>query len=475
MIKALSERGPKQPLSTSLPLEPVDEGNISIHKGLRLLKPIEGTSAWQEGRRYLISPAALAQCPLSVVSKLSGSEVMNASAAASRSSGFGIIDLGKVLATYVGEKHHLSKGKWSSCRLVLRQNILLEYDMDTPITGLPRGFVHLQYAVAYAHADFADALELQFFASPCAKADQRVLMIRASNREERDDLVTCLNDAATLRIEDLWDYDVHHEFGSGRYAKVVPARRKNGAHSSEISERSASSDGTILRKEYDCALKVVDKNKFWRRVVKGRERADTLVREVSVQSTLSAKCWNVPSFLKIKGFFETSDNIVMELELLEGTDLFDYISKKGVAEEVEAARITRDILTSLEAMNRVGLAHRDIKPANILMCNESREGVKVKLCDFGMSTFVGVDGLVRGRCGTPGYVAPEILSSDAKNGYGNKIDVFSAGVTLYVMLCGYEPFYGESEEELIEANKASELEFPGAEWANGKLCSLTRY
>ena len=162
-------------LSTSLPLEPVDENNLSIHKNMRLLKPIEATDTWQQGFRYLIAPAALAACPLTVVSCLSGSLVQSAADAANSSHAFGMIDLGQALITYVGEKHHLSLGKWSSCRLVLRQNYLLEYDADSSLQGLPRGFAHLQFAQAYPHEDFSDALELEFFASPCAKADQRVV------------------------------------------------------------------------------------------------------------------------------------------------------------------------------------------------------------------------------------------------------------------------------------------------------------
>jgi calcium/calmodulin-dependent protein kinase I len=82
-----------------------------------------------------------------------------------------------------------------------------------------------------------------------------------------------------------------------------------------------------------------------------------------------------------------------------------------------------------------------------------------------MSTLVGVDGLVRGRCGSPGYVAPEILKAEAGQGYRNQVDMFSAGVTLYLMLCGYEPFYGESEKELIKANKKAHIDFPDSEWS----------
>lgn len=182
--ETLSERNVVRELnvSTSLPLETVDEHSISIHKSLRLLKPMQGTDCWEQGRRYLIAPAALAACPLTVVNKLSGDASYSASEAAAEASpsppllnSFGTIDLGECLITYVGERHHLSLGKWSSCRFVLRQNYLLEYDCSASKTSLPRGFCHLQHAVATRHADFQDSFELNFYASPCAKADQRIV------------------------------------------------------------------------------------------------------------------------------------------------------------------------------------------------------------------------------------------------------------------------------------------------------------
>jgi serine/threonine protein kinase len=123
----------------------------------------------------------------------------------------------------------------------------------------------------------------------------------------------------------------------------------------------------------------------------------------------------------------------------------------------------KDILVCLEAMNRIGLAHRDIKPANILMCKDGASP-KIKVADFGMATFIGEDGRVRGRCGTPGYVAPEIFAAGVNGGYSSKVDVFSAGVVLYVMLCGYEPFYGETDAELVQANREASVDFPADEW-----------
>jgi serine/threonine protein kinase len=444
--------------SISPSLETVQE-SVAI-KSARILKPILGVDTWSNGRRYLIAPAALAACPLTVLTTLSGSadDVLTAQQGAERKSAFGTIVLGEAVLSYVGVSHKSQTvQRWSSACLVLRQNYLLEYDNLSAVRGLPRGFCHLQYAVCHNHQDFSDALELHFYASPCARADKRVLMIRVQQREQREYWKKCLNRAAGLEVKDLFVYDAHIPLGIGQYASVHPARRK------EPSEQQQQ-NGTS-KQPYNCALKIFDKKQFWRLVVKGQERADTLVRETSVQATLTAKCGRVASFLKLRGFFETCDQIILELELLEGTDLFKYISSKGVLSEQEAGRILIDILKSLEAMKRIGLAHRDIKPANVLMCHTGRQGPAAKVGDFGMSTFVDVDGQVRGRCGTPGYVAPEIFTAGIHGGYGNKVDVFSAGVTLYVMLCGYEPFYGETDAELVAANKAARVEFTEADWA----------
>lgn len=142
-----------------------------------MLKPIKGTESWEFGRRYLIAPAALAACPLTVINRLAGGLVQSAKEALESSSpqAYGSILLGECLMTYTGETHHLSLGQWSSCKLVLRQNYLLEFDSSAPITSIPRGYIHLQYAIAHTHIDFQNSLELEFFASPCAKTDRRTV------------------------------------------------------------------------------------------------------------------------------------------------------------------------------------------------------------------------------------------------------------------------------------------------------------
>lgn len=438
-------------LSRSVPLQTVTEDMVIQRP---MLKPIQGPESWQPERRYLIAPAALSSCPPQVLANLSWTAAhlttMNESA-------FGMIQLGRASLAHVGGAARTEEPfGWSHCDLVLRQNYLLEYDTDVDMRGIPRGVAHLPHARAYP-GDFATSLELEYYNSPCAKADQRILLIQVGSKDDRERWIQCLNAAAQLAITDLYAFDALNPFGNGRYAAVYPARRLD--HHIDNGDGNASTTT-----QPNCAIKVIDKNEFWKRVLRGVERADTLVRECSVQATLTAKCGRVPSFLQLRGLFETADQLVMELELLEGTDLFRYISTSGTLVEAEAANIMKDILTSLDSMNRIGLAHRDIKPANVLMANKEKDGVHVKVGDFGMSTFVGVDGLVRGRCGTPGYVAPEIFSAGVHGGYGNKVDVFSAGVTLYVMLCGYEPFYGESDMELIAANKVAKVEYPDSDW-----------
>jgi hypothetical protein len=132
-----------------------------------MLKPVAGPDTWSSGRRYLIAPAVLATCPIQVLPTLSGSNKISSF----DETIFGVLELGDATMSYVGTRK--ASSGWSACTLILRQNYLLEYDRDAGIMGRPRGFAHLQHAKAYPHQDFLNALELEFFGSPCAKSDKR--------------------------------------------------------------------------------------------------------------------------------------------------------------------------------------------------------------------------------------------------------------------------------------------------------------
>lgn len=422
----------------------------TVHEANEItLRAIHGVNSWQAGRRYLIAPAALAMASCSLVLEAKGSNKTTAKEAC-----HGLFEttvLGQCLLSFVGGSAPATTQRWSSATLVLRQNYLLEYS-NQKCEGKPKGYAHLQLSTCRKHPDFENALELRYFCSPCSQSEPRTLYVRVHNTEERDDWVTCLNRAARLSIDDLYEYDEDHPLGTGQYATVYPGKRR---HSSDNNS------------SYNSALKIFDKATFWKLVVKGRERADTLVRETAVQTYLTVNAESDETFIQLQGFFETSEHVVLELDLMQGTDLFDHISARGggLAED-QAALVVRDILKCLRSMNRLGMAHRDVKPANILIDSTCDATLKVAVGDFGLATFTGLDGKVRGRCGTPGYVAPEIFNAGMNGGYGNKVDIFSAGVTLYVMLCGYEPFYGETDAELIQANKKAEVDFEDDEWTN---------
>lgn len=395
-------------------------------------------------------------------------------------SAFGKIILGKATVAALGVRSFFNEVYgWSSGIFVLRQNYLFEYRESDNLNGLPWGYAHLQLAEAYPHKHFTNALHVDFFEKPCVKSGKRSLLMRVEDKGERDRWVSLLQAAARTTIHDLYDVDVNGgpEFGRGRYAVVRPARRRqtrrissshDGLRLVSSGENLSGSNKDLVANsstEYDCALKIINKKEFWSRVKRGAERADTLVREAAVQTTLAVQGADTPGFLTLRSIFETGDELVLELELLKGTDLFQHVSSRGTLDEVEAAHIMTDLLQCLDVMDQIGIAHRDIKPANLLMCDENCvTGCKIKMADFGMASFVGVDNLVRGRCGTPGFVAPEILRTAVTSGYENKVDMFSAGVTLYVMLAGYEPFYGESDAELISANTEAKVDFPQADW-----------
>lgn len=469
--------------------ETVQEGSEKagdVQASKVILTPVEGPGEWVEKRRYLMAPAIMAICPSHVYSLF-----QNESCCLSNSI-FGMLDLGLAEVAQIISKGLLEENyNWSSGMFVLRQNYLLEYNKDDCPTSRPKGFAFLQNASIRRTESTHDTLRLDYYQPETSS--RRSILIRLASEEERDRWYYSLSDAARLKVEDLYEYDstgLGEVLGIGRFATVYPGRRRkkrdDGISNSENTVNVASKTGSgILKKkpsftsfnnlpvpltkeDYECALKVIDKHKFWDRVRKDQERADSIVREISVQAALLADDNTYPGFLKVKSFFETLDKVVLELELLDGTDLFHYISTKDNISEVEAAHIMYDILSCLDTMKTKGIAHRDIKPANILMASKVElSGINVKLGDFGMATFVGKDNLVRGRCGTPGYVAPEILEAKKNSGYENTVDMFSAGVLLYILLCGYEPFsYAESEKELINENKKARVEYPVADWSS---------
>jgi len=147
----------------------------------------------------------------------------------------------------------------------------------------------------------------------------------------------------------------------------------------------------------------------------------------------------------LKDVFEDENDdgkIYMVMEFVSGGELFDHIVNRGHYSEHDAALVIRQIIEAVAYLHSNNIAHRDLKPENLLCTGPNNEIIKV--ADFGLSK--EFDDSMETMCGTPDYVAPEVLRG---NGYTNAVDIWSIGVVTYVMLCGSPPFYGSDDKEVF--------------------------
>ncbi|XP_069375797.1 calcium/calmodulin-dependent protein kinase type IV isoform X2 [Paralichthys olivaceus] len=144
-----------------------------------------------------------------------------------------------------------------------------------------------------------------------------------------------------------------------------------------------------------------------------------------------------PNIIQLKEIFETDTDIALVLELVTGGELFDRIVERGYYSERDAAHVIKQILEAVAYLHEHGVVHRDLKPENLLYADLSLDA-PLKIADFGLSKIIDDQVTMKTVCGTPGYCAPEILRGNA---YGPEVDMWSVGVILYILLCGFEPFF----------------------------------
>jgi serine/threonine protein kinase len=132
--------------------------------------------------------------------------------------------------------------------------------------------------------------------------------------------------------------------------------------------------------------------------------------------------------------FETHDEVYLVTDLVKGGDLFDAITQSVKFNEKDAAGMVRDLADALFYMHSKNIVHRDLKPENLLVMRRKDGSINIKLADFGLA--MEVNKPIYTVCGTPTYVAPEIL---AETGYGLEVDLWATGVIAYILLCGFPP------------------------------------
>ncbi|WOL11686.1 calcium-dependent protein kinase 20 [Canna indica] len=198
------------------------------------------------------------------------------------------------------------------------------------------------------------------------------------------------------------------------------------------------------------ACKSISKNKL-RTVVD----IEDVRREVEIMKHLPAH----PNIVRLKDTYEDEDAVHLVMELCEGGELFDRIVARGHYTERAAAAVTHTIIEVIQVCHKHGVMHRDLKPENFLFGNK-KENAPLKAIDFGLSVFFKQGERFTEIVGSPYYMAPEVL----KRNYGPEVDVWSAGVILYILLCGVPPFWAETEQGVAQAILRSIVDFRREPW-----------
>lgn len=167
-----------------------------------------------------------------------------------------------------------------------------------------------------------------------------------------------------------------------------------------------------------------------------------------------------PNIIKFFETFEDQRYVHIVMEECTGGDLFDHLITNGQYTEQETAILLRKIIAAVNHLHHQHICHRDLKPENFLFQSPDKLS-EVKIIDFGLASKFG-DEQMHTVVGTPYYVAPEVL----KGNYGKECDVWSLGVLMYVMLAGYPPFYGDSQQELFRHIMKGVYNFDREEWSD---------
>lgn len=182
---------------------------------------------------------------------------------------------------------------------------------------------------------------------------------------------------------------------------------------------------------------------------------DDVRREVDIMRHLPKH----PNIVALEGVYEDDSAVHLVMELCEGGELFDRIVARGHYSERAAAIVTRTIVEVVQLCHKHGVMHRDLKPENFLFANK-KENSPLKAIDFGLSVFFKPGERFSEIVGSPYYMAPEVL----KRNYGPEVDIWSAGVILYILLCGVPPFWAETEQLVAQAILRGSVDFKRDPW-----------
>uniref|UniRef100_A0A8B9RH93 Calcium/calmodulin dependent protein kinase IG n=1 Tax=Astyanax mexicanus TaxID=7994 RepID=A0A8B9RH93_ASTMX len=185
-----------------------------------------------------------------------------------------------------------------------------------------------------------------------------------------------------------------------------------------------------------------------------KNRNTTLENEIAVLKRIKHN-----NIVALEDFYETQSHYYLVMQLVSGGELFDRLLDRGMFSEKDASMVIRQVLEGVHYLHQNSIVHRDLKPENLLYYSQD-DNSKIMISDFGLSK-IEDNGIMSTTCGTPGYVAPEVL---AQKPYSKAVDCWSIGVITYILLCGYPPFYEETETRLFSKIMKAQYEFDSPFW-----------
>ncbi|CAM0875390.1 unnamed protein product [Alopecurus aequalis] len=194
-------------------------------------------------------------------------------------------------------------------------------------------------------------------------------------------------------------------------------------------------------------------------IPKARLRTAVDVADVRREVAIMASLPEHPALVRMRAAYEDDDAVHIVMELCDGGELFDRIVARGRYTERAAAAAARTVAEVVRACHAHGVMHRDLKPENFLYAGKS-EDAQLKAIDFGLSVFFRPGERFTEIVGSPYYMAPEVL----RRNYGPEADIWSAGVILYILLCGVPPFWAESEQGVARSILRGVVDFEREPW-----------
>ncbi|GAB0492354.1 hypothetical protein MMPV_003616 [Pyropia vietnamensis] len=226
------------------------------------------------------------------------------------------------------------------------------------------------------------------------------------------------------------DYMLYHTLGEGEFGKVKYAKHKD--------------TGEVV------AIKIMNKS-----ILKERDFSRQVKHEIYILKRLSHR-----HIVHLREVLVSSTKLYLVMDYVNGGELFDLLEQRGALHEDEARRYFHQLVDAIGYCHSVGVSHRDLKlqPENLMLCKVTQE---LRITDFGFSAMRDkIDVLLHTQCGTPHYIAPEVIDVP-KGGYnGAKADVWSIGVILYTLIVGNLPFDGENSDELFDAIMNCRVTYP---------------